>query len=134
MFVRPISSLWLRLALPFLLFVVAGSSALALWLHASAQRESRHVFATLARTNANFIKSTRLPANERVADYLSRVLNMHVFFRRGAWDISGGGAGLALQQSREIIPPLSGPLEQQRHLLQVLHQEQGIVRAGADFE
>ena len=134
MSVRPISSLWLRLALPFLLFVVAGSLALALWLHAAAQRESRHVFATLARTNADFIKSARLPANERVADYLSRVLNMRVFFRRGAWDMTAGENGLAMRQSIETIPPVNGTLEQHRDLLQALGHQQGIVRAGADFE
>ncbi|MEI9892590.1 MAG: ATP-binding protein [Chthoniobacter sp.] len=134
MFVRPISSLWLRLALPFLLFVVAGSTALALWLHAAAQRESRHVFATLAHTNADFIKSARLPANERVADYLGRVLNMRVFFRRGAWDMTPGENGIAMHQSLETIPPVTGPLEEHRELLRALGQEQGIVRAGSDFE
>jgi len=134
MIVRPISSLWLRLALPFLLFAVAGSSVLALWLHGAVQRESRHVFATLARTNADFIKSARLPENERVADYLSRVLNMRVFFRRGVREMAGGGSGNAVRQSREIIPPVSGPLEPQRDLLRALGHEQGIVRVGADFE
>lgn len=135
MSVRPISSLWLRLALPFLLFVVAGSSALALWLHASAQRESRHVFATLARTNADFIKSARLPANERVADYLSRVLNMRVFFRQNAWDMTSGGKdGIALEKSRETVPPITGPLERYRHMLETLGEERGIVETGGRFE
>jgi signal transduction histidine kinase len=134
MSLRPISSLWLRLALPFLLFVVAGSTALALWLHAAAERESRHVFATLARTNADFNKSAHLPANERVADYLGRVLNMRVYFRRGAWDMTGGESGIAMRQSLEIIPPVTGALEMHRDLLRALGQEQGIVRAGAEFE
>jgi signal transduction histidine kinase len=134
MFVRPISSLWLRLALPFLLFVVAGSTVLAFWLHAAAERESRHVFATLARTNADFIKSARLSANERVADYLGRVLNMRVFFRRRAWDMTPGEHGVALHQALEMTPPVSGPLEAHRELLQGLGNDQGIVRAGADFE
>jgi len=131
---RPISSLWLRLALPFFLFVVAGSMALALWLHAAAERESRHVFATLAHTNADFIKSARLPVNERVADYLSRVLNMHVFFRRGAWDMTAGEGGMALHQTMETIPSVTGPLERHRQQLRGLNQEQGIVRAGSEFE
>ena len=121
-------------ALPFLLFVVAGSIALALWLHASAQRESRHVFATLARTNADFIKSARLPTNERVADYLSRVLNMRVFFRRGARGTTGGKDEIGAPESLETIPPISAPLEQQRPLLQALSHEQGIVQVGSDFE
>lgn len=134
MFFRPISSLWLRLALPFLLFVVAGSMALALWLHAAAERESRHVFATIAHTNADFIKSARLPANERVADYLSRVLNMHVFFRRGAWDMTAGESGMAMHQTLETIPPVSGALEAHRDLLRGLNEGQGIVHAGSEFE
>jgi signal transduction histidine kinase len=135
MSVRPVSSLWLRLALPFLLFVAAGSSALALWLHASAQRESRHVFATLARTNADFIKSARLPANERVADYLSRVLNMRVFFRQSAWDMTGGGKdGISLRKSRETVPPITGPLERYRTMLEALGEERGIVETGGKFE
>jgi len=132
--VRPISSLWLRLALPFLLFVVAGSLTLALWLQAASERESRHVFATLARTNADFIKSAKLPANERVADYLSHVLNMRVFFRHGAWDMTSGENGIAMRQTIETIPPLGDVLEQHRGLLQALGQQQGIVRAGANFE
>ncbi len=135
MFLRPASSLWLRFALPILLFVVAGSTVLALWLHASARRESRHVFATLARTNADFIKSTRLPANERVADYLSRVLNMRVFFRHRAWEVSAGGGGaIGLRKSLETVPPITGALERHRLLLQNLNPQLGIVRAGAEFE
>jgi signal transduction histidine kinase len=133
--VRPVSSLWLRLALPFLLFVAAGSTALALWLHAAGQRESRHVFATLARTNADFIKSARLPANERVADYLSRVLNMRVFFRQGAWDMVGGGQdGFVLKKSLETVPPITGALERYRGTLQALGEERGIVETGGGFE
>src|SRR5579862_2831729 len=122
MIVRPISSLWLRLALPFLLFAVAGSLVLALWLQAAAERESRHVFATLARTNADFIKNARLTPNERVAEYLGRVLNMHVFFRRGVQDVADD-AGNAVRQSRELIPDVSGPLEPERDLLRALRYE-----------
>src|SRR5439155_4165694 len=60
--------------------------------------------------------------------------NMRVFFRRGAWDMTGGDDGLALRQTLETIPPVAGPLEVQRDLLQALGHEQGIVRAGSDFE
>jgi signal transduction histidine kinase len=134
MSVRPPSSLWLRLALPFLLFVAGGSTALALWLHAAAQRESRHVFATLARTNADFIKSARLSPNERVADYLSRVLNMRVFFRQTAWDMTGGGDALSFQKSQETVPPINGTLERYRSSLERLGAEQGIVETGGAFE
>ncbi len=135
MSVRPVSSLWLRLALPFLLFVAAGSLALALWLHAAAQRESRHVFATLARTNADFIQSTRLPANERVADYLSRVLSMRVFFRHDAWDMTAGTSdGISLRKSHETVPPITGPLERYRSMLEALGEDRGIVETGGSFE
>lgn len=107
---------------------------LAFWLHAAAERESRHVFETLAHTNADFIKSARLAANERVADYLSRVLNMHVFFRRGAWEMTPGESGMAMNQTIETIPPVTGPLESRRDLLRGLQPGQGIVRAGPEFE
>jgi signal transduction histidine kinase len=79
---RPFRSLWFRIALPFLLFVALGSLVLVWWLQAAARRESEHVFTTLARTNADFIKSTRLPTNERVAEPLGRVLGMRMFFKR----------------------------------------------------
>lgn len=107
---------------------------LAFWLHAAAERESRHVFETLAHTNADFIKSARLAANERVADYLGRVLNMRVFFRRGAWEMTPGESGMAMNQTIETIPPVTGPLESRRDLLRGLQPGQGIVRAGPEFE
>ena len=107
---------------------------LAFWLHAAAERESRHVFETLAHTNADFIKSARLAANERVADYLGRVLNMHVFFRRSAWEMTPGESGMAMHQTIETIPPVTSPLEARRDLLRGLQPGQGIVRAGPEFE
>lgn len=135
MAVRPISTLWLRLALPFLLFVAGGSLALALWLHASAQRESRRVFASLARTNAELIKSAKLPANGRVAEDLSRALNMYVFFRRSAWDMTAGGRdGIALQKTTEIVPTVKGSLGRYGGLLEDLGEERGIIEMGSAFE
>ncbi|MDB6155889.1 MAG: Integral rane sensor signal transduction histidine kinase [Chthoniobacteraceae bacterium] len=76
---RHFQSLWLRIAIPFLLFVAAGSLALVAWLHLSAVRESRSLFAALARTNAEFIRSARLAASERTSESLSRVLGMEVY-------------------------------------------------------
>ncbi len=131
---RP-SPLWLRLAGPMLLFVVAGSIVLALWIHASARRDSRAVFATLAQTNADFIRGTRLPANERVAESIGRVLNMQVFFRHGSWDMqSGAGVGMQFRKGKELVPPPEGPLGEQTNLLGALTPGDGIVRAGANFE
>jgi signal transduction histidine kinase len=118
-----------------LLFVVAGSIALALWIHASARRESRAVFATLAQTNADFIRSARLPANERVAESIGRVLNMQVFFRRGSWDMApGAGAGMHFHKGQELVPPPAGVLEAQTALIRELQPAEGIARAGSDFE
>ena len=114
---RPATSLWLRLALPLLLFVAAGSTLLVGWMHAAARWESRHVFATLARTNADLIQNARLPTTERTAEYLGRVLNMRVFFRRAA--------------DQRLVPALGGELAAQ---LAGLRVEQGIVRVGADAE
>ena len=129
------STLWLRLAAPFLLFVVAGSIGIALWLHAAARRESQTVFATLARTNAEFIRSAKLPANERVAESIGRVLGMDVFFRQTAWDMeTGEGGAMNIQKSRELVPAPSGPLAEHAGLLGELVSGQGIVRAGADCE
>lgn len=118
---RPRSStLWLRLAAPLLLFVVAGSIGIALWLHAAARRESRTVFATLARTSADFIRNAKLPANERVAESIGRVQNMEVLFLRG----SGG----------EFVPAPSAALAPHAALLGALTPGEGIVSAGAEFE
>ena len=129
------STLWLRLAAPFLLFVVAGSIGIALWLHAAARRESQTVFATLARTNADFIRSAKLPANERVAESIGRVLGMDVFFRQTTWDMSlGEGGATDVQKSRELVPAPSGPLAEHAGLLGELVAEQGIVSAGSDYE
>src|SRR4051812_15977236 len=98
---RP-SPLWLRLAGPMLLFIVAGSTVLALWIHSTARRESHAVFTTLAQTNADFIRSAHLPVNERVAESIGRVLNMQVFFRHGSWDmVKSTGGAMRFQQGRE---------------------------------
>jgi signal transduction histidine kinase len=129
------STLWLRLAAPFLLFVAAGSLGLALWLHAAARRESQTVFATLARTNADFIRNAHLPANERVAESIGRVLGMDVFFRQPAWEMTAGESGaMAMKKSRELIPRPTGILEEHADLIGTLSAANGIVQAGSDFE
>jgi signal transduction histidine kinase len=79
---HPFSTLWLRLALAFSLFVALGALLLVLWLDGAARRESRRSFAAVAATNAELIRSARLPTTELTAEYLSRVLNLRVFFRR----------------------------------------------------
>lgn len=130
---RPTSSpLWLRLAGPMLLFVVVGSIVLALWIHASARRDSAAVFAKLARTNADFFRSARLPANERVAESIGQVLGMHVFFRVGAWEMMPRkGSGMQFRQGKELIPSPKGALEKHTDLISVLRPTDGIIRIGS---
>ncbi len=130
-------SLTLRIALPVLGFAVAGSLVIAVCLHVAAQRESRTLFATLARTNADFVREARLPGNEQVARDLGRVLGMRVFFRHGAWEVSakrGGRDQFALRQGTELVPAIEGDLARERGWLGALAQEQGIVRTGAGAE
>ena len=100
--------LWLRIALPFFLFVVAGSFLLLAWLYVSASRESRDQFAMLARNNADFIRTSRLPATEHMAVELGRILELQVFFRESDGTIipgpSGKLAGLEKEMAR-LGPP-----------------------------
>jgi signal transduction histidine kinase len=69
-----------RLVLPFVGFVVAGSLALVWWLGAEEQRQSREIFAAMARTNAEFIRAQNLPLTERTARSLSEVLGVRMIF------------------------------------------------------
>src|SRR5262245_26879788 len=74
------SSLWSRLAIPFVAFVALGSSALMLWFHRAARQDALRMFATEARANAEFVRTTHLPMTTRTAEPLSRVLGMEVGF------------------------------------------------------
>ncbi len=113
-----IPTFWLRIALPFLLFVAAGSVALALWIQRAAQRESDAVFAALARTNAEFFRDRRLALSERMAGYISQMLNAHAFVRRGS----------------ELLPEPDSELAGQREQLLALRADQGVMRIGGVFE
>ena len=75
--------LWLSIAGPFFLFVVAGSIVLVLWMQAAGRREGRAVFTALARTNADFLHNAHLPATRQMMDYLGHLLNMRAFLRTG---------------------------------------------------
>lgn len=126
--------LWLRLAWPLLLFVATGSLALAVWLHTSARHESRVGFIRLAQTNADFIRSARLPTNERVAASISRVLNMQVFFRHESWDVAPGESGeMRFNKGLELVPLPQPPLEKAPRLGS-LEPGEGIVRVTPRFE
>src|ERR1700677_2702128 len=111
--------LWLRIALPFFLFVVAGSIILGAWLYASARNQSRELFTTVARTNADFIRSSHLPSSERMAGDLGRILDMQVCFR------DTGGI---------IVPNPGTVLNKLLPQIQSLAPSQGVVRLDAGNE
>ena len=111
--------LWLRIAFPFFLFVVTGSFLLSAWLYASASRESREQFVTLARTNADFIRTSRLPATERMAVELGRILELRVFFR---------------ESDGRIVPGPSGDLDDLGKEIARLNPRAGVVRLDARHE
>lgn len=129
------SPLWLRLAWPVALFVGVGSIVLALWLHASARREERNVFARLAQTNAEFIRTAQLPASDAVAESIGRGLGMQVFFRLGAWDMAlGRGGRMKMRQGVELIPGPRGELLASEAVLRELTPREGIARLSGPFE
>lgn len=74
--------LWLRIAVSFLLFVVAGTVGLIVLLNSAFQRLSSSEFTTLAKANADFIRVTGLPPTDRLAGYLSQMLGAEVRFER----------------------------------------------------
>ncbi len=76
------SRLFLRLAVAFLAFVIVGSLALVFWLGAEERRQSQELFAAMARTNANFLR-TGAPLTERTELSLSEVLGVDVYFVQG---------------------------------------------------
>ena len=114
-------SLWLRIAIPFLLFVAAGSTALVFWLHQGALREERLVFAALARTTADFIRRERVPATGRTAANLSQMLGVQVFF--------AGHIGREPQSADWIAAPDPGAavvMAKAQRQARKVHREQGL--------
>jgi signal transduction histidine kinase len=104
--------LCLRVALPFLLFVVAGTVGLLLLLNATYRQHSRAEFEALAVANAEFIRAAHIPLNERFAGYLSQVLGVAVHFGRvNAPDSRHEAVTVAIEPGTEITlirakPPL----------------------------
>jgi signal transduction histidine kinase len=120
-------TLWIQIAWPFLLFVLAGSLALALWMRQLAQRESRAIFTALVNTNASFIRSRQIPASEQMMHYLGQVLNMDAFLARDANPfLSATGP--------ELVPLPTGALQPFRAALHALRSGRPPVRLGRDFE
>ena len=72
-----------RLAAAFVTFVVLGSLALVLWHGFEERRQSREMFAAMAKTNAEFIRAQNLPLTERTARSLGEVLGLDVVFAIG---------------------------------------------------
>ena len=75
------NNLWFRVALPFVLFVVAGSLGLVEVLHATYRHQSSTEFQQLAVANSEFLQRIHLPLNDRFAEYLTHVLGVRVSFR-----------------------------------------------------
>lgn len=88
-------SLAARFGAVFTVFVVAGSLLLLAWLSRQQQQESERVFATLARTDADFVKRLNLPRSAKLAEDLRELLAVRIHFR----DSSG-----------RVEPPLSSAL------------------------
>lgn len=72
-----------RIGLPFALFVLAGSVALVLWMSWRSVGAERERLASLARSNAEFLRQSKLPPSDRMARQLSEVLNARVAFVQG---------------------------------------------------
>lgn len=75
------SRLFIRFAATFLTFVIAGSLALVFWMSAEERRQSRELFAAMAKANADFVR-TGAPITERTALSLSEMLGVSVFFEQ----------------------------------------------------
>lgn len=112
-------SLWLQIALPLLFFVIAGSIILGAWLYIGARNESRAEFATLARTNADFIRTSHLPLTPRMAAELERILGVNVGFRDG---------------QELIMPESAAALKSLLPQLQALDASHGVIAFGAGRE
>jgi signal transduction histidine kinase len=61
-------------------FVLAGSLALVWAFERHFEREERHAFQELARSNARFLVRSRLPHSEHMAKQLQEIIGASVFF------------------------------------------------------
>jgi signal transduction histidine kinase len=117
----------MQIAWPFLLSVLAGSTALAFGMRQLAQRESRAVFTALATTNASLIGSRQMPASDRTMHDLGQALNMEAFLSRDANPfLSATGPELSPAPSPALLPF--------RGHLHALRSGRPPVRLGKEFE
>ncbi len=93
---KSFQSLRFRIALPFILFVAAGSLALVGWQESAARADERLEFLRLAKSNAGFIRGQRLPLTDRTAAALGQVLGVEVGFHEG-----GRAYGAGIPSGRE---------------------------------
>ena len=92
------------------------------------------LFETLARTNAEFLRSARLPGNAQVARDLGRVLAMRVHFHHGAWEATPRTDGpIAMSAGSELIPPVGDDAIAAR-LVRHAVAESGVVRRAGGWE
>ena len=87
--------LFRHLALPFSLFVLGTSLALAAWLQGMHRTAALREFETTARENARFVERLRLPRSPELAKNLSDVLGVGVGFFRPGDSIAGLAPGPA---------------------------------------
>ena len=92
-----------RIALPFALFVVAGSLLLVVWLAGRDARDSRVAFLRLAEANAAFITKSNLPPGEKLARDLSEILEIEVSFVDSAERKPGSRGIVQSNQGKESV-------------------------------
>ena len=78
-----------RLAVPFSVFVLAGTLGMLAWVEVLHRRESLRQFTETARSNARFVERLRLPRSPELARNLSEVLGVAVGFRHGEGSVAG---------------------------------------------
>ena len=82
------------------------------------ERHSRAVFTALAQTNAEFFHDSRISLSGQMAGYVSRMLNVRTFIRRG----------------RDLLPEPDSSLAAYRETLLHLGADQGVTPIGREFE
>ena len=98
----PHRSLAARLGGVFLLFVIAGSLLLVIWLGKQQQAEAERVFLRLAHTDADFVQRLNLPRSAKLAEDLQQLLRMNIYFRDEAGRFEPALTGDFIQVLKEV--------------------------------
>jgi signal transduction histidine kinase len=80
---QPVGSLYRGIVLPFSIFVLLASLAMAGYISYWSQRDALRQLSQMAETNAKFIEELQLPFSEALSDKLSTVLGVRVEFYKG---------------------------------------------------